>query len=244
MTSFRIPLTAAALLACGLAQAVTSPQGPEPASFSALSAPAMPDAGVVMPFPSDGHPQQDDAQALLAEAALFGALHKLGLPEPEFAPDADLAELALVAEAYTALGLNGVGGSHDATDAPTQDDSGTAPAYWAFQMPSHRITAADPELDLLETGSGAGMYWDANEFKDELFVPYTAQTAFLGTRLSPASITLPPGTDLTLTDVGDAASASVYSPVSAVPEPAISPLMLLGLGWIGHVLVKRRRRAA
>jgi hypothetical protein len=238
MTSIRIPLITAAVLACGLAQPATSPRDPDPASFSALSAPAMTDARVVTPL-SDGPPREDDAQALLADAALFSALQSLGLLAPEFALDADLA---LVTEAYAALRLNGASEAHEALDASMLHDSGHAPAYWAVPMPNRTLTAAAPEMDLLETGSDAVMYWDADENRDDVFATRAARITFLGKRLSRASITLNPDVDLLVTDVGDAASAPVYSLVSAVPEPASSVLMLVGLGWIGRVLVRHRRR--
>lgn len=242
MTSVRILLTAAALLSGGLAQSATSPQGLEASRLSVLSSPPLGDTGLA-PL-RDARPRQADAQALLEDTALFSALLSLGLLEPGFVLDADLADVALFVDAYMGPGLDDAGGVQDWAELPMLDDNGHDAAVWAFQMPSRPFSAADPEIDRPETASGGGAYLfrDGAGYGYGLSEPHAAHTALLGQPLKRDGPTLPPGAELMAADAGDVTNASVHSPVSAVPEPTSSALMLVGLGCIGWAVVKRRRR--
>ncbi len=211
MTSIRILVPAAAMLAGGLAQSATSPQDPERVSISVLS-----------------------TQALLADAALLSALHSLGLLEPGFAPDANLADLALIAEANPALWVSG---PDESIDAFSVNDN--TPVYWAVQMSIQPVASVDPEWDLLKTGSGWGMHRDGNT--DDFFVPRAVQTGLPGKLLSRTNITMNSSADPWVADIDDSIQTSVYPPVSAIPEPGTSALMVAGLGWLGSVLAMRRR---
>jgi len=76
--------------------------------------------------------------------------------------------------------------------ALTLDGGGDANAFWVFQMDSTLITSPDSSVDVINTGSGAAVYWNVRSS-----ATLDTNTAFLGNILALTSISLNTGaTDL------------------------------------------------
>lgn len=67
----------------------------------------------------------------------------------------------------------------------TLDGGGNANAAWVFQMPSTLITSPNSIVNVVNTGSGAGVYWNVGSS-----ATIDTSTAFMGNILALASITM------------------------------------------------------
>jgi hypothetical protein len=151
----------------------------------------------------------------------------------------------------------------------TLDGGGNANAFWVFQMPSTLITSAGSQVNVINTGSGAGVFWNVGSS-----ATLDANSTFMGNILADASISMNDsvtlscgralahtaavtlindtvdatgclGTGLSgglsMPDLGGLPVALPYLPTTAVPEPATYGLMLAGLAV--SALMARRRAA-
>lgn len=107
---------------------------------------------------------------------------------------ADLAGLTLVPGVYTVPA-----GTTNLSGALTLDGLGNANAAWVFQMPSTLITSPNSSVNVINTGSGAGLYWNVGSS-----ATIDVNTSFLGNILALASI----GFNTTATDLCGRALAS------------------------------------
>lgn len=154
--------------------------------------------------------------------------------------------------------------------ALTLDGGGDANAFWVFQMDSTLITSPDSSVDVVNTGSGAAVYWNVRSS-----ATLDTNTAFLGNILALTSISLNTGaTDLcgrvlahtgavtldhnSLTGdctgildnsnglaggvAGTGSGDTPAAPPQGVPEPGTLALMLAGL--VAIPLARRRPLAS
>lgn len=92
---------------------------------------------------------------------------------------ADLSGLTLAPGVYTVAA-----GTTNLSGALTLDGGGNANAAWVFQMPSTLITSPNSVVNVINTGSGAGVYWNVGSS-----ATIDVNTAFLGNILALSSIT-------------------------------------------------------
>ena len=92
---------------------------------------------------------------------------------------ADLSGLTLGPGVYTVAA-----GTTNLSGALTLDGGGNANAAWVFQMPSRLITSPNSVVNVINTGSGAGVYWNVGSS-----ATIDVNTSFLGNILALASIT-------------------------------------------------------
>ena len=128
--------------------------------------------------PGDVH--LNDATASLAQSQLATAMTNLGLLGPGTLLSADLAGLTLYPGIYTVPA-----GVSNLTGALTLDGLGNANAAWVFQMPSTLITSPGAMVNVINTGTGAGVYWNVGSS-----ATLDTSTSFEGNILALASITL------------------------------------------------------
>ncbi len=116
-----------------------------------------------------------------AQGALTNAITSLGLmgPGTDLA-NPDLAGLTLTPGVYTVHA-----GVSNLTGALTLDGQGNANAAWVFQMDSTLITSPGSVVNVINTGSGAGVFWDVRSS-----ATLDTTTSFQGNILALASITL------------------------------------------------------
>jgi hypothetical protein len=79
-------------------------------------------------------------------------------------------------------------GTSNLTGALTLNGGGNANAYWVFQMPSTLITSSSSFINVINSGSGAGVYWDVGSS-----ATLGANSTFQGNILASASITMGSG---------------------------------------------------
>lgn len=106
----------------------------------------------------------------------------------------DLAGLILAPGVYTVSA-----GTTNLSGALTLDGGGNANAAWIFQMASTLITSPNSVVNVINTGSGAGVYWNVGSS-----ATIDVNTVFLGNILALASITI----NTTATDLCGRALAS------------------------------------
>lgn len=134
------------------------------------------DASVIgNPFVHEG-----DAAATSAQAQLASAKTSLGLLGPGTLQPVDLAGLVLTPGVYTVPA-----GISNLTGTLTLDGEGSANAFWVFQMPSTLITSPGAVVNLINSGAGAGVYWNVVSS-----ATLDTSTVFLGNILALANITL------------------------------------------------------
>jgi hypothetical protein len=147
-----------------------------------LSAPGVPTSdpqvtgGFVHAGTTTGTPNAMQAQADLTTArnnlASLGAGTVLGL--------ADLVGLTLFPGVYTVQA-----GTTNLSGALTLDGQGNANAAWVFQMESTLITSPNAVVNVINTGAGAGVYWNVASS-----ATIDTNTTFMGNILALASISM------------------------------------------------------
>lgn len=124
---------------------------------------------------STGTPNAMSAQAQLTTA--ITGLNSLGVGT---LLAADLVGLTLAPGVYTVpAGITNLSG------ALTLDGQGNANAGWVFQMESSLISSPNSVVNLINTGDGAGIYWNVRSS-----ATIDTNTTFLGNILALASIAL------------------------------------------------------
>lgn len=129
---------------------------------------------------------ESDAFAELAQSQLATARTNLGLLGPGTLLPEDLAGLTLSPGVYTVPA-----GISNLTGTLTLDGQGNADSFWVFQMPSTLITSPGSVVDVLNTGAGAGLYWNVGTSA----ILDTA-TSFQGNILALTSISLNTGASI------------------------------------------------
>jgi hypothetical protein len=130
--------------------------------------------GLVHAGTTTGVPNAEDAQAQLTSArinlGLLGAGTLLGV---------DLNGLTIFPGVYTVpAGVTNLSG------AVTLDGQGNANAVWVFQMLDTLKTSPNSVVNMINTGSGAGLFWNVASS-----ATIDVNTTFLGNILALASIT-------------------------------------------------------
>lgn len=115
------------------------------------------------------------AQSQLVTAITNLASLGLGTTEP-----VNLSGLTLVPGVYTVPA-----GTSNLTGTLTLNGQGNANAAWVFQMPSTLITSPGSVVNVVNTGAGAGIYWDVGSS-----ATLDTTTSFEGNILALTSITL------------------------------------------------------
>jgi hypothetical protein len=93
---------------------------------------------------------------------------------------ADMAGLTLRPGVYTVPA-----GTTNLSGTLTLDGQGNTNAAWVFQMPSTLITSPNSVVNMINTGSGAGLFWNVGSS-----ATIDTNTTFLGNIFSLASITM------------------------------------------------------
>lgn len=185
----------AALLCPALASAVPI-LGPDLASFAVLGATgvtnvptstiggnlgsaAVPSIGGGYVFTS-GSQQPNTILAQSAQLQLDAAILALSSMGPGQTIGANLAGLTLLPGVYTVPA-----GTTNLSGALTLDGQGNANAAWVFQMESSLITSPNSVVNLVNTGSGAGVYWNVRSS-----ATIDTNTTFLGNILAQTSIAM------------------------------------------------------
>ncbi len=138
--------------------------------------------GLVHAGTSTGSPN-----AQLAQAQLITAIANLGSLGSGTLLAADLVGLTILPGVYTVPA-----GTTNLSGTVTLDGQGNANAVWVFQMTSTLITSPNSVVNVLNTGSGAGVYWNVGSS-----ATIDTDTTFMGNILALASISMNTGaTDL------------------------------------------------
>lgn len=118
--------------------------------------------------------------AMLSQSQLTTAITNLGsMGSGTVLSLADLVGLTLSPGVYTVpAGVTNLSGTL------TLDGQGNANAAWVFQMPSTLITSPNSVVNVINTGAGAGVYWNVASS-----ATIDTNTTFVGNILALASIT-------------------------------------------------------
>jgi len=130
------------------------------------------------PGTATGAIHQGDAFAITADGQLVNAMTSLGLMGPGTLLGVDLVGLTLAPGVYTVAA-----GVSNLTGRLTLDGGGNANAFWVFQMASTLITSPGSFVDVINTGAGAGVYWNVGSS-----ATLDTGTTFEGNILASASI--------------------------------------------------------
>jgi hypothetical protein len=123
------------------------------------------------------------ALAAQAQSDLTSARTNLGLLGSGFLLSADLVGLTILPGVYTVPA-----GVSNLTGAVTLDGQGNANAVWVFQMPSTLILSAGSIVNVINTGAGAGVFWNVGSS-----ATLDTTASFQGNILALTSITLKTG---------------------------------------------------
>ncbi len=126
---------------------------------------------------------QADASAGTAQGQLVTAITDLGSLGPGTTEPANLTGLTLFPGVYTVPA-----GTTNLAGTLTLDGQGNANAAWVFLMPSTLITSPGSVVKVIDTGAGAGIYWDVGSS-----ATIDTTTSFEGNILALTSITLNTG---------------------------------------------------
>jgi hypothetical protein len=138
------------------------------------------------PGVASGVVHQGNAYATVADSQLTAAKTSLSLMGVGTTLGADLTGLTLAPGTYTVLA-----GTSNLTGAMTLDGGGNANAYWVFQLPSTLITSSASMVNLINTGAGAGVYWNVGSS-----ATLGSNSTFEGNILASASVTMNSGVTL------------------------------------------------
>ncbi len=210
MNPMKLAVPLLVVLAYGPSQVLASPiLGSELASFSVLGASTVTNTGAttltgnlgVSPgsaitgkatitvngtnAATIGNPSvhEADAFAILAQNQLITAKTNLALLGAGTLQSVDLAGLTLFPGVYTVPA-----GVSNLTGTLTLDGQGNANAFWVFQMPSTLITSSGSVVNVINTGAGAGLFWNVGSS-----ATLDTTTSFQGNILALANITLNTG---------------------------------------------------
>ena len=139
-----------------------------------------PGVAVSDPQVTGGNVHAGTALAQSAQGELTIAMNNLGLLGPGTLLAADLTGLTLFPGVYTVPA-----GTTNLAGVLTLDGLGNANAGWVFQMPSTLITSPNSVVNVVNTGSGAGVYWNVGSS-----ATIDVNTTFLGNILALTSITM------------------------------------------------------
>lgn len=197
------------------------------------------------------------AVGVLAQSQLAAAKITLGLLGPGSVLGVNLAGLTLGPGVYTVAS-----GVSNLTGALTLNGMGNANATWVFQMPGTLITSPGSVVNVINTGAGAGVYWNVGSS-----ATLDTTTSFQGNILALTSITLNHGATIgcgrALANIGSVTmnnntigagctgilagtnglGGSLAGPTdnAPVPEPGTFLLFAPGIAWL--VSKARQRRA-
>ena len=185
----------------------------------------------------NGAIHQGDNFSTLAGSQLALTKSSLALLGPGTTLGADLTGLVLAPGTYTVLA-----GTSNLTGAVTLDGGGNNNAYWVFQLPSTLITSSASFVKLVNTGSGAGVYWNVGSS-----ATLGANSTFEGNLLATASITMNSGVNLScgralaqtgaVTLIGDTVNAaSCFGTVGAGSQGLGGGLSLFKPGGMPQIL--------
>ncbi len=199
------PLCAA--LACAAPASATPILGPELESFTVLGASTVtniptsaiignvgvspgvsitgfnssPGVAVADPQVTSGLVHATTADAALAQSQLTTARDNLDSLGPGITlVNPDLTGLTLLPGVYTVKA-----GTTNLSGTLTLDGGGDANAAWVFQMESSLITSTNSVVNVIGTGSGAGLFWNVRSS-----ATIEVGTTFLGNILALTSITM------------------------------------------------------
>ena len=155
---------------------------------------ASPGVAVSDPQVTGGLVHAGTAVAQSAQDQLTTAITNLGSLGPGTLLAADLVGLTLFPGVYTVPA-----GATNLSGSLTLDGQGNANAAWIFQMASTLITSPNSVVNVTNTGSGAGVFWNVGSS-----ATIDVNTTFLGNILAQTSITM----NTSATDVCGRALAS------------------------------------
>jgi hypothetical protein len=132
------------------------------------------------PGTASGAVHQGDAFALAADNQLAIAKTSLSLMGAGTSLGTSLGGMTLAPGVYTvsAAASNLVG-------TLTLDGGGNANAYWVFQMASTLVTSVGSNVNVINTGAGAGVFWNVGSS-----ATLDSGSTFMGNILASASITM------------------------------------------------------
>lgn len=138
------------------------------------------------PGTATGAVHQGDAFATLADSQLVSAMTLLSGLGPGTTLGVALGGLTLAPGIYSVSA-----GVSNLTGTLTLDGGGNANAYWVFQMATTLITSPGSRVDVINTGGGAGVFWNVGSS-----ATLDTSTTFQGNILASTSISMNDGVTL------------------------------------------------
>lgn len=132
------------------------------------------------PQVTNGQVHAGTALAQSAQSQLTTAIGNLSSLGSGSLLPADLTGLVIFAGVYTVPA-----GTTNLSGSVTLDGQGDANAAWVFQMPSTLITSPNSVVSIINTGDGAGVYWNVGSS-----ATIDLNTTFLGNILALESISM------------------------------------------------------